>query len=433
MFRTDNKGRPALALVYCMALVITGCRKAGTEDSGAKNPLPKAPVPVQAVQAKLTTLKPSVDLVGVLVALPENTTTVSPQVGGWIQKVSVVEGAAVRAGDELALLDARFVEADVAKAVASVAEKEATLARLKRGYLPQEIEVVRFEVRKCQAQVASLQAESAALKPLRKNNEVPELQVQKVESSLRAAEAGQAAAEAKLKQLLIGTPREEITEAEARLDMAKAERATAKLNLQFCRITSPITGTVTQLAARQGMFVERSAPLLTIADLSKLFLQVRIPSIHMAKVQAEARVEVRVGSQPDEVLSGRVARISGQADSTTGDVDAFVEVSNGKASLRPGLTCRGRLWLPEMPGVLVVPVAAVADHAGTPVVTVARDGKAQEIEVVVGVRTSDQVHISKGLRPDDWVITRGGYGLPENCPVQIVSDPAAVKPATSAH
>lgn len=428
MLKTNQKVRLAWALVSLTALVLTGCKKVETEEAKEEDLLPKAPVSVQATQAKLTILKPSVDLVGALVSLPEYTTTVSPQVGGWIQKVSVVEGAAVRAGDELALLDARLVEADVAKAAASVAEKEATLARLKRGYLPQEIEVARYEVRKCQAQAAALQAEAAALRPLRKNNEVPELQLQKLESSLQAAEAGQAAAEAKLKQLLAGTPREEIAEAQARLEMAKAELATATLNRQLCRITSPITGTVTQLAARQGIFVERSAPLLTIADLSKLFMHVRIPSVHMAQVQVGARVEVHVASRPDETLSGRVARISGQADPTTGDVDAFVEIPNGKAALRPNLTCHARLWLPEMPGALVVPVAAVADRAGTPVVTVARDGKAHEIEVAVGLRTADQVQITRGLKPGDWVITGGGYGLPENCPVQIVPEPSPAKP-----
>jgi len=428
MFMSHMRVWAALALAGLMACGTTGCKKAAPEEE-EENPLPKEPVPVQAVQAELTTLKPSVDLVGTLVALPEHTTVVSPQVGGWIQRVSVVAGTAVQAGDELVLLDTRLAQVEAAKAAASVAEKEATLARLKRGYLPQEIEMARHEVRRSQEMVASLQAESEALKPLWQKKEVPELQVQKVESSLRAAVAAEAAADAKLKLLLAGTPPEEIAEVQAQLAMAQAESAAAKLNLELCRITSPIAGTITQLAARQGMFVERSSPLLTVVDLSKLFMQVRIPSIHMTKVQTGARVEVRVLSRPDEILSASVARISGEADPTTGDVDAFVEIANGQG-LRPGLACRGRLWLPEMPDTLVVPVAAVADHAGTPVVTVARDGKAHEIEVAVGVRTADQVQITKGLSPGDWVITHGGYGLPEGCPVTMVSDPPSQKMAS---
>ena len=104
----------------------------------------------------MTTLRPSVDLIGMLVALPECTTTVSPQVGGWVQKVLVVEGATVQAGDELVLLDTRLADVAVAKAQAAVAEKEATLARLKRGYLPQELEIARYEVEKCRETADSL-------------------------------------------------------------------------------------------------------------------------------------------------------------------------------------------------------------------------------------------------------------------------------------
>jgi multidrug efflux pump subunit AcrA (membrane-fusion protein) len=423
-----SKHLVALALAAVLASGLAGCGKAASED-GAESTLPKNPVPVRAVKAARVSLRPSVELVGTLVTLPEHTTTVSPQVGGWVQKVSVVEGATVRAGDELVLLDSRLVEVEAAKAAAQVAEREAIVARLKRGYLPQEVEIARHEADKCKEQVDSARAELGALKPLREKNEVPEVQYQRVESSLRVAAAGQAAAEAKLKLLLLGTPREEIAEAVARLAMAKAELATAKLNLELCRITSPIAGTVTQLSVRQGMFAERSAPLLTIADLSRMFMQVRIPSLQRGKTSKGAPVEVRLTSRSEEVFHGTVARISGQADPATGDVDAFVEIPNDKERvLCPGLACRARLWLPPITGVLAVPVAAVADRAGTPVVSRVRDGRAREVEVAVGIRTAEQVQITRGLSPGDWVITEGGYSLPEDCPVRVINDAPSVSP-----
>lgn len=412
---------PVLALVALLCWPLGGCRPSAPEEA-EEDLLPKDPVPVKAVQAERTTLRPSVDLVGTLVALPECTTTVSPQVGGWVQKVLVVEGATVQAGDEVVLLDPRLAEVEVAKATASVAEQEAVLAKLKRGYLPQELEMARHEVHKCQETMDSLRAELTALEPLRQNKEVSELQYQKCASSFRAAEAGHAAAEAKLRLLEAGTPREEIAQADARVAIAKAELAAAKLNLELCKVLSPAAGTVTQLLARQGTFVERSTPLLTVVDLSRVFMQVRVPSVHMAQLHVDAKVDVWIASQPDGVLQGQVARISGQADPATGDVDAFVLVTNGNSELRPGLACRGRVWLPELPNVLTVPVAAVADHAGTPVVTVVRDNKAHEIEVQLGVQTMDRVQVTKGLSAGDWVITEGGYGLPEDCPVQIVSE-----------
>lgn len=405
----------------------TGCKQPGAEEE--QDTLPTAPVPVQAVQVELTTLRPSVDLIGTLVVMPENSTVISPQIAGWIQKVSVVEGAKVRQGDEVVVFDSRLAEVDVKKAEASVAEKEATLARLRRGRLPQEIEMAQQELRKCEEQTDAVRQEIAAIEPLRSKKEISELQYQKIESSLRAAEAAQAFARANLDLLQAGTPQEEILEADARLAMANSELAAARLNFELCRIASPISGTVTQVFARQGAFVERSAPLLRIDDLSHLFMQVRIPSAFMAKVQAGTRVDVRLTTFPGQIISAAVSRISGEADPATGDMDAFVDIPNREDHLRPGLACRGLLQLPEMPKVLAIPVAAIADHAGTPVVTVVRDGKAHEVEVALGTRTQDLVEICAGLEAGDWVVTEGGYGLPEGCPVRIASDAPETSPA----
>ena len=412
---------PAMFTAFLLAAcVLCGCKKDSVEEE--QQTLPTQPVPVEAVKVKVATLRPTLDLVGTLVVLPERSTVISPQIGGWIQKVVVVEGAKVGKDDEVVLLDSRLAQADVAKAEASVAEKQATLARLKRGYLPQEIEAAKQEVHKCDEEADSIGRELAAVEPLWKKKEVPDLQYQKIVASQRAAEAAQAAAQAHLDLLLAGTPPEEIAEADSRLAMAKAELTTARLNLDLCRITSPIAGTVTRLFARQGAFAERSVPLMNVDDLSRLLMQVRIPSRHMAEVTSGARVEVNVTSYPGQTFSGTVARISGEADPATGDVDAFVEIANEKELLRPGLACRAKLWLPEMSGMLVIPLTAVADHAGTPVVTVVEDGKAREVEIALGTQTEDQAEVTRGLAEDQWVVTEGGYGLPDGCPVKIVSN-----------
>ena len=319
-------------------------------------------------------------------------------------------------------LDPRMAEADLAKNIAAVKEKAAIVERLKHGPRSEEIEMARHDAHKAQIAIQALRGEVAALKSLRANNEVSAVQFQKTDSLLQAAEAESASVAAKLKLLQAGTRPEEITEAEARLEAAQAELVTAKLNVELCKVTSPLDGTITQLTARQGMYVDRTAALAMIVDLSQLFMQIRVPSAYLASVHVGAKVDVHVTSLPEKTYQGTIARIGGQADAATGDVDALAVVSNQDGLLRPGLACRGRLWLPELASVLAVPVAAVADHAGTSVVTVVRDGKAHEIEVKLGLKTEDQVQILQGILPGDWVVTEGGYGLPENCPVRITTE-----------
>jgi HlyD family secretion protein len=408
-----------MAILTLMALAAAGCKKVDSGESDDNDKLPKEPVAVRAVTVERTDLKPSIDLVGSLVAIPERTTVVSPQIAGWIQKVMVTEGDRVRSGDELLHFDPRMAEGEVAKAVAAVDEKTAILDRLKHGARAEEIEMARHDLHKAQLAVEALHGEVAALKSLRSNNEVSSIQFQKIDSALQAAETEQASVAVKLKLLQAGTRPEEIAEAEAHLAAAKADLATARLNLQLCTITSSIEGTVTQLAARQGMYAEHASALATIVDLSHLFLQIRVPSAYLAGVKVAAKVEVRVTSLPEKIYYGTIARISGQADPATGDVDALVRVDNQDDVLRPGLSCRGRIGLGEVADATVVPVAALADRAGTPVLSVVREGKCYEVAVKVGVRTQTQVQILDGVVPGDLVITEGGYALPEGCPVQI--------------
>jgi len=119
---------------------------------------------------------------------------------------------------------------------------------------------------------------------------------------------------------------------------------------------------------------------------------------------------------------GTVERIAEEANAGSGSVDAYVQVANNDGNLRPGLNCRVRVSLPEIPETLAVPVAAVADRDGVAVVTLVRDGKSYETPVEIGVHTSDAIQITNGIASGDVVVTEGGYGLPDETPVTTVAE-----------
>jgi len=235
---------------------------------------------------------------------------------------------------------------------------------------------------------------------------------------IRRNEAAYAAAAAKLDLYQVGTRPESIAEAGAQLDVARAELTRARLAVDFCTLSTPVEGVVTQLLARQGMQVVPSDRLATVVDLSQVFVQMRVPSGYLSSVKRAARAEVSIPSLGDETFQGEIARFSGEANPNTGDVQAFAILQNGEGLLTPGLSCRVRVWLPPIEQALVVPISAIADREGTSVLHIVRDNKAYEIQVSVGAETREQVQIMSGLSPDDLVITEGGYGLPEGCPVK---------------
>ncbi|MCH7687027.1 MAG: efflux RND transporter periplasmic adaptor subunit [Planctomycetes bacterium] len=409
-----------LSLLMSVVLLTAGCSSDvpsddETADSGALTPV------VQTAKVERVTLRPTLDLVGMIVAIPERTAVVSPQIAGWVQKLHVVEGQPVRAGDPLVELDARSAQTAMKRAHAVVAEKAAVVSRLKRGYLPQEIAGARQDADKAAATVDGLRNELTAVKDLLDRGEFSAVLYETKAKALKSAEAARASAEERVKLLKAGTRPEMIDEAQGLLDAANADLEQAQLNLGWCSISSPIDGVVVQLLARRGQFFDRAVPLATVMDLSDVFVQLRIPSRDFGKVQVDTRVEIQLTSLPGRIFHGQVTRISAQADPLTGNVVVFASLKNEDRVLRPGLSCQARIWLPALADVLAVPTAAVADHSGTSVVTVIRDGKAHEVEVETGVETRELIEIRKGLSPGDTVATVGGYGLPTGYPVEITA------------
>jgi membrane fusion protein (multidrug efflux system) len=137
------------------------------------------------------------------------------------------------------------------------------------------------------------------------------------------------------------------------------------------------------------------------------------------RVSVDTPANVSVESFSGKGFDGKVARIARVADPRTGEVDAFIAIDNTGGVVRPGLSCQVDLRLPEIQNALAVPRESIADRDGTPVVTLVRDGKAYETGVKLGALTPQYAQILEGLAAGDIVVTRGGYGLPDGCPVRI--------------
>ncbi len=407
---------------WCFVLSLTilpatvGC----TQEEPTSDEAPfeaSSPVPVRVAKAQMTTLRPSIDLVGILIAIPERTAIIATQIEGRIKAVSVVEGEVVESGQTLVLLDERPAKAEKLRAQAVVSRQRAVLDRLTHGYLPQEIESAKQDAQKAKAELESLRLRVVAATKLFEKNEMSDVEYKRLKSMVRRDKAAYAAALAKLDLYEVGTRPESIAEAKAQLDVANAELARAGLAVDFCTISTPVEGVVTQLLARQGMQVVSSNRLATVVDLAHVFVQMRVPSQYLSSVKIGASAEVSVRSLRDEAFHGKIARFSGQANPNTGDVQAYAILQNPEGLLRPGLACRVRISLPPIEQALIVPVSAIADRDGVSVLHVVRDGKAYEIQVSIGASMREYVQVIDSLSPGDLVITKGGYGLPEGCRV----------------
>jgi multidrug efflux system membrane fusion protein len=207
-----------------------------------------------------------------------------------------------------------------------------------------------------------------------------------------------------------------VSEAQVRLGRAAVE--TAKLNLEYCFIRSPIAGRVGQRLVDRGNVVGPGAPagLLVIQRLDPMYADFNVAENDLTSVQraisaGHARVDVWLPDQPDEVRGGTLTFIDNTVQDGTGTVKLRATVPNADWRFWPGRFVKVRLVLGTRKDAVLVPATAAQTSAKGPFVFVVNGDSAELRPVSVGQRQGDLVVISSGLKGGERVVTAGQLGV----------------------
>ena len=293
---------------------------------------------------------------------------IRPQVTGYLVKQNYREGDLVKQGQPLFEIDPRTFESAVEEA---------------KGLRAQQ--VARYE---------TASANLARIKPLAAVNAVSQKDLDDATGAHLSAKAQLEAAEASLK--------------------------TAKLNLGFTKIVSPVTGIAGIAKAQIGDLLSPSMPteLTTVSTVDPIKVYFNISEREYLKIAnavlAEGKKHDRV---PLELFlvdgslykhAGQVAVLNRQVDPGTGTFKVAALFPNPDNLLRPGQYGRVRATMSVDKGALLVPQRAVTEIQGKYLVAVVgADNKVDIRPVMVGERIGTEWIISKGLQPGEQVIAEG--------------------------
>jgi len=216
-----------------------------------------------------------------------------------------------------------------------------------------------------------------------------------------------------------------VTRAEAKGAAAALDERTQMLNLlglseaelaelrrsrriqQGLTVHSPMAGVVLGRAATPGERVAQAAPLMTIADLGTLWVNIQVPLSRAAALETNARVLV-----PAQGAEGFVLRIGRTADAATQSVTAVAEMNRGAEGLRPGqaVTVALQLRANGQPQYRV-PAGSVVRHRERSWVFIRTPQGFLARPVTVLSETAQFTSIRGGLAPTDQIATRGLLSL----------------------
>jgi membrane fusion protein, multidrug efflux system len=199
----------------------------------------------------------------------------------------------------------------------------------------------------------------------------------------------------------------------------QAQIASAKLNLTYCRITSPIDGRVGLRLVDPGNIVHATDQngMLVITQVDPIAVDFTLPEDELPQVMAEMRgrqltVEAYGRDNNVKLGAGKLLTIDNQIDPTTGTIKLKSEFANPKLALWPNQFVNVRLLLSERKGVIVVPSAAVQKGSqGTFVYLVGADHTADVRAVQVDFTQGNSSVIREGLSAGQDVVVDGGDKL----------------------
>lgn len=376
-------------LLLYAALVIAlapGCAKKPAE-SGSGPKAGRGPVPVRTALVERRDSSEVLLFTGELES--PLAVEVKPKIQGRLEKLELeggeptTEGAEVKAGEVIAELDRRELEAQVALAEAQARQAEVTLADRER------------ERRRLEA----LFAEEVATEQAR-------------DAAVTAHESAKAAAA-----------------------QAKAQLELAKVNLDETRIRAPMDGVVMERRADPGAMVGPSAAIVRIAQMNPLRLMLAIPARLLPMLEeGQTRVAVSTDVWTDREVDGTLARVFPEADPATRTVRAEVHLDNAKTNgswpLRPGMYATARLTLATSPGALAVPASSVIRVLDRQLVFRVENNTARAADVKTGLRDGAYIEILEGLSDGDEYVVMGQNKLTDGAPIErVAANGAAEEPA----
>ena len=236
---------------------------------------------------------------------------VSSEIGGKLRRVPVEEGDSVRKGQVVAVLENDDYRAQVASAVARVAERQAALRRTINGARDQERREAWEAVEEARAVLENARAEAERRVSLYEKGVIAREESDRAKREQKVAEARY---ERELQRHRIvddQTREEDIAKAKAEVALAEAELDEARARLEKSFVKSPIDGTVLRKHLKEGESVSdmRDTPIVTIADTSVLRVRVDVDETDVSKLRIDQRAYVVADAYGEKKFWGRVVRI----------------------------------------------------------------------------------------------------------------------------
>jgi HlyD family secretion protein len=393
-------------------LLTVGC----SSDKGDTEPT----VTVQVAAVEKTTIQHAIKTQAIL--FPRQQAAIVPKISAPVQKFLVKRGSAVHAGQLLAVLENRDLNAAAQDTKGSYDQAQASYATTTGASLPEEIQKAEADAQQAQQALDAQEKVFQSRQQLFDQGALPRKELDQSRVDVTAARNQDAIAKKHLDALMAIGKQQALKSAAGQLESAKGKYLGAQAQLSYSEIRSPIDGVVTDRPLYPGEMAAAGTALLTVMDISSVIAKAHIPQDDAAALRVGDQGTMTVPGI-EEPIEGKVTVVSPALDPNSTTVEVWLEAKNSKQALKPGTSVQLSLTAQTVKDALVVPSSSVitTPEGATAVMLAGTDGRAHQKVVKVGIRNGDDVQIVEGVTASDKVIATGAYGLPDKTKIKIES------------
>ncbi|HYZ84841.1 MAG TPA: efflux RND transporter periplasmic adaptor subunit [Bryobacteraceae bacterium] len=324
-------------------------------------------IKVEAVASERTPLE-EVVAPGKIEAIPSRIARVTMPAAGRVKRLMVGLGDAVRAGQVLLTIESP----EAGTAISNLQQAEARVQQSHSG-------------------VAKAEADLSRVRDLLEHRAIAQKEVVSAEAALAQARSEMAQA--------ISLQHE----AEQRLQILGVSGGSPEIPVK-----SPVSGKVLEVAVAAGEYrTDTSAPLITVADLSTVYVTANVPESAIRLIAIGELIELRLSAWPGETFKARVARIADTVNPETRTIRVMAQLANPSGKLRPDMF--GEIRHEETFRVVpIVPQGAVVQKQNQSMVWRERSvGVFEAVPVEIGTARNGRVPITSGISNGDRVVVDG--------------------------
>ncbi|WP_165933805.1 efflux RND transporter periplasmic adaptor subunit [Aquabacter spiritensis] len=325
-------------------------------------------IPVVAATAVRKDVPLRVDALGTVE--PMVTVTIRTRVASRVEEVRFEDGAAVKEGDILFVLDPREIDAQILQAQATLSRDKTQLEKAQR-------DVERY---------VGLLARSA----------VSQVQVDDAKTT-------------------VDVQRATVQQNEANLQALQVQRS-------YYEIKAPVTGRMGVSGVRPGAVIRVDDTLATIRQIKPIYIAFGVPERYLTELRtnmARADVRFRLQGSDERVSGGRVAALDNTIDPQTGTLMVRAQFENADERLWPGTLGDVTVTLRMEPNMVTVPAEAVQSGQAGTFVFVIENNTAKVVPVGVSRTIDGEAVIISGLAGGETVVTQGQLALRNGARVDI--------------